>query len=90
MGELNIIRHVDIKIDAISDVIEQLKSQYDWMKSKQDDVSLSLLLRKEINKFQIQQLDLICFLYDEKKKLFDLKRAHLIAAIEHLDETTGI
>ena len=38
MGELNIIRHVQMKIDAISDVINQLKSQYDWMKSKEDEV----------------------------------------------------
>ena len=90
MGELNIIRHVQMKIDAISDVINQLKSQYDWMKSKEDEVFLPLLLRKEINNFQIQQLNLILFLYKEEKKLFDLKRAHLTAAIEHLDETTGI
>ena len=50
MGELNIIRHVQMKIDAISDVINQLKSQYDWMKSKEDEVYLPLLLRKEIGR----------------------------------------
>ena len=90
MGELNIMCHVEMKIDAISDVIIQLKSQYDWMKSKEDEVSLPLLLRKKINNFQIQQLDLIILLYEEEKKLFDLKRAHLTAAIAHLERTTGI
>ena len=90
MGELNFISHVQMKIDAIVDVINKLKSQYDWMKSQEDAVSLPLSLKREINDFQIKQLNLILFLYDEEKKLFDLKRAHITAAIAHLDETTGI
>jgi hypothetical protein len=85
MGELNLLKHVDMKVDAISDVINQLQLQYKWIKSHQDNTSLSLSFKKEMNKFQIEQLDLILFLYDEKKKLFNLKRAHITAAIAHLE-----
>ena len=90
MGELNLIDHVNMKIKSITDVIDHLKSQYNWIKSQECIVSLSLPERKEINDFQIKQLDLILFLFDEEKKLFDLKRAHLRAAMAHLQRTTGI
>jgi hypothetical protein len=90
MGELNLINHVNMKINAISDVINHLQLEYKWIKSHKDNTSLSLSFKKEMNKFQIEQLDLILFLYDEEKKLFNLKRAHITAAIAHLERRTGM
>ena len=67
MGELNIMCHVEMKIDAISDVIIQLKSQYDWMKTKEDEVSLPLLLRKKLTTFKFNSLILLYY-YMKKRK----------------------
>ena len=67
MGELNFISHVQMKIDAIVDVIDKLKSQYDWMKSQEDAVSLPLSLKRKLTTFKLNS-SILFFSYTTKRK----------------------
>ena len=90
MGEQQLSEHVEMKMKAVNDAINQVKSEYNWIKDNVDKVSFTYKVRKDISDFQMSQIDLILFFLDELKKLHDLKRDHLLDALANLERTTGM
>ena len=88
MGELNLSNHVDMKMRAVNDIIKQIQSEYHWIKDNVKNASISIEMFMEISMFQMDQIDLILFLLAKLKILHDLKRAHIIEAIENDERRT--